>query len=153
MCIKISVFLKEWAEAKGKEDERRAIAENVWFDWFCSTKALYGKTKKFVKPMKTILKNCKHADELEVSMKNNCPCSGPLYDCYRIFCGDDFICCLCINPGQDKPYEVMPENGESTFFDDKDEATNKMVELINAYETPEEKCDRLAQIEAANGDV
>lgn len=77
MCIKISVFLEEWAKAKGNEDERRKIAENLWFDWFCSTKALYGKTKKFVKVIKTINTECTHADRLEFSLKNNCPARVP----------------------------------------------------------------------------
>lgn len=142
MCIKISVFLEEWAKAKGNEDERRKIAENLWFDWFCSTKALYGKTKKFVKVIKTINKECTHADRLEFSLKNNCPCSGPLYDCFRIYnsseIGGDFIGCLCINPGDEKPYEVMDADGNSDFFDNKDDATKRFVEVINAFKTPEE---------------
>ena len=153
MCKKISDFLKDWNEAKGNEEARRKIAEDLWFDWFCSTRALYGKTKNIIKPLKTIFAKCKDSETLEVSMKNNCPCSGPLYDCMRIYRGDDFTGCLCINPGQDEPYEIMDADGKSTFFDDKDEATDFFVELINGIETPEETVNRLCELEKANGEI
>lgn len=153
MCRKISDFLKDWNEAKGNDEARRKIAEDLWFDWFCSTKSLYGKTKKVIKPLKTILAKCKDSDTLEVSMKNNCPCSGPLYDCMRIYKADKFVACLCINPGQDEPYEIMDDDGKSKFFSDKDDATNLLVDLINAVETPEETVNRLCELEKANGEV
>lgn len=160
MCKKISIFLKEWNEAKGNDEARKKIAQDLWFDWFCSTKSLYGRTKKIIKPLKTILAKCKDTETLEVSMKNNCPWSGPLYDCMRIFKGDEFAGCLCIipsglciKPGQDEPYEIMDADGKSTFFDDKDKATDFLVECINSVETPQEKVNDLCEIEKANGDI
>lgn len=153
MCKKISDFLKEWNEAKGNEEARRKIAEDLWFDWFCSTKSLYGKTKKIIKPLKTILAKCKDTERLEVSMKNNCPSSGPLYDCMRIYKDDEFAGCLCINPGEDEPYEIMDADGKSTFFEDKDKATDFFVEVINSVKTPEQEVNRLCEIEKANGDI
>jgi hypothetical protein len=114
---------------------------------------LYGKTKNIIKPLKTILAKCKDSETLEVSMKNNCPCSGPLYDCMRIYRGDEFIGCLCINPGEDEPFEIMDADGDSTFFDDKDEATNFFVDIINGVETPEETVNRLCETEKANGET
>lgn len=157
MCRKISDFLKDWNEAKGNDEARKKIAHELWFDWFCSPKSLYGKTKKIIKPLKTILAKCKDTETLEVSMKNNCPCSAPLYDCMRIYKADEFAGCLCINPGQDEPYEIMDDDGNSTFFDDKDKATDFLVECINSVENPHEKvnriCNELCEIEKENGDL
>ena len=67
--------------AKYKEDQ----CHGFW-DWFCSDKALAGKSRKLCGNARAITKLTKKFDPKKVYVwfKNNCPCSGSLYDDLRI---------------------------------------------------------------------
>ena len=67
--------------AKYKED----WCHGFW-DWFCSDKALAGKSRKLCGNARVITKLTKKFDPKKVYVwfKNNCPCSGSLYDDLRI---------------------------------------------------------------------
>ena len=67
--------------AKYKED----CCHGFW-DWFCSDKALAGKSRKLCGNARVITKLTKKFDPKKVYVwfKNNCPCSGSLYDDLRI---------------------------------------------------------------------
>ena len=67
--------------AKYKEDG----CHGFW-DWFCSDKALAGKSRKLCGNVCVITKLTKKFDPKKVYVwfKNNCPCSGSLYDDLRI---------------------------------------------------------------------
>ena len=67
--------------AKYKEDR----CHGFW-DWFCSDKALAGKSRKLCGNARAITKLTKKFDPKKVYVwfKNNCPCSGSLYDDLRI---------------------------------------------------------------------
>ena len=45
MSNNVRKFINAWDAAKGNESERRDLAEDIWYDWFCSDKSLYGRTK------------------------------------------------------------------------------------------------------------
>ena len=67
--------------AKYKED-----GSHGFWDWFCSDKALAGKSRKLCGNARVITKLTKKFDPKKVYVwfKNNCPCSGSLYDDLRI---------------------------------------------------------------------
>ena len=67
--------------AKYKED-----GSHGFWDWFCSDKALAGKSRKLCGNAHVITKLTKKFDPKKVYVwfKNNCPCSGSLYDDLRI---------------------------------------------------------------------
>lgn len=75
-----------------------------FYDWFCSDKSLERKSKKLYR---AAIKFCnKFNVDLEkhyVFFKNNCPCSGPLYDDFRI----------CDIESGDVIYNVTPKSGHT----------------------------------------
>lgn len=128
-------FINAWDAAKGNESERRELAEDIWYDWFCSDKSLYGRTKKFIKPLKMLLIKSAKVGEMEVSGKNCCPVCHPLYDCMRIFDKDDhFVCCISFDHphGCEKFYQVMDKDCNHFETDELEDAMNKMASLIDA---------------------
>lgn len=74
----------------------------AWYDWFCTDVGLVNRTKKLagtIKKVMTILeKECCDLNAVDVSLKNCCPLSGPLYDCVRFFIGKKESCiCLVVD--------------------------------------------------------
>jgi hypothetical protein len=136
MSKNVREFINAWDAAKGNEAARMEIAEDIWYDWFCSDKALYGRTKKFIKPLKQILIRSAKAGNMEVSGKNCCPCSGDLYDCMRIFDENDkFVCCVAFDGCHyDKKYDVMSHDLQHFGYDSADEAADKMASIIEGWE-------------------
>ena len=59
--------------------------ENVFYDWFCTKKALANRGKILFSKLNSILPTTKFdVDKTYVFFKNNCPLSGNLYDDFRI---------------------------------------------------------------------
>lgn len=136
MSNNVREFINAWDAAKGNEAARREIAEGIWYDWFCSDKSLYGRTKKFIKPLKQILIRSAKVGNMEVSGKNCCPCSGDLYDCMRIFDeNDNFVCCISFDScHHDKKYDVMSHDNNHFEYDSVNEAADKMASIIEGWE-------------------
>lgn len=136
MSKNVREFINAWDAAKGNEAARREIAEDIWYDWFCSDKALYGRTKKFIKPLKQILIRSAKVGSMEVSGKNCCPCSGDLYDCMRIFDeNDNFVCCISFDScHHDKKYDVMSHDNNHFEYDSVNETVDKMASIIEGWE-------------------
>jgi hypothetical protein len=88
------------------EFESKSLAVQIeagWYDWFCNTSALAGKTKTLGKKVASIL-NCGRFDvnTSYVFFKNNCPCVGALYDHFSICdieTGDVLFCCQHLEKG------------------------------------------------------
>lgn len=85
MAKNVREFTIAWEDAQC-EDDRKELAESIWYDWFCSDKSLYSRTKKIIKPLKELLMRSKKVGEMQL---NCCPISGPLYDCFRFFDKND----------------------------------------------------------------
>ena len=136
MSKNVREFINGWDAAKGNDVERRELADSIWYDWFCSDKALYGRTKKFIKPLKHILIRSAKVGDMEVSGKNCFPLCGDLYDCMRIFDKkDNFVCCISFDSAHaDKRYEVMSHDCQHFGYDSIDEAADKMAALIEGWE-------------------
>lgn len=82
--------IREWLEnynaGKYSDPDVDTQITAGWYDWFCSDKALAGKTKKLASKVKRIAKSAKvDLDNMYVFFKNNCPMNGSLYDDFR-FC-------------------------------------------------------------------
>lgn len=59
--------------------------EDMFWDWFCSDKALNGRGKKLFAKLKSIYPSPKYnCNQTYVFFKNNCPLAGKLYDDFRI---------------------------------------------------------------------
>ena len=131
-------FKTRWPPRQQTREEGTLLPfhDSIWYDWFCSDKALYGRTKKFIKPLKQILIRSAKAADMEVSGKNCCPLCGDLYDCMRIFDKkDNFVCCISFDSAHaDKRYEVMSHDCQHFGYDSIDEAADKMAALIEGWE-------------------
>lgn len=83
--------IREWVKNfNNKEYDEKFCSTQIeagWYDWFCSDKALAGKTKRLGNKLKSILKTNTtkiNQDTMYVWFKNNCPMVGRLYDDFRI---------------------------------------------------------------------
>lgn len=133
-------FLTAYTSAAKGSDERNSIAEDIWYDWFCKSSSLPRRTKKFIRPLKELVKAVPEAgDFTKVSGKNNCPVDGPTYDVLRLFdLDDDFVVCMSFDCCYDKHRFVVEYNKDEIQqfeTDDRDEAIAKMVEVTRNYLT------------------
>ena len=102
--ININKFLKNFAEGKYDNLDVNGAVKAGWYDWFCKDESLPNKTKKLARRLKAISKSDKFDNETSyVFFKNNCPCSGPLYDDFRI----------CSIETGDVIYTVTPKSGHT----------------------------------------
>lgn len=134
MSRKIPCFLDAWYQAKPTKEERAEIAESIWCDWFCSSEGLYGRTRKFIGVLNQ-LRKAVDTSALDASAKNCCPCSGPLYDCLRIFDGDNFVCCVCYDDKRESfRFQVETRNDSRLYNgDDHDEMVRILIEAVSDY--------------------
>lgn len=126
-------FIIAWEDAQSDSD-RRELAEGIWYDWFCSDKSLYSRTKKIIKPLKELLIRSKKVGEMDLSGKNCCPLAGPLYDCFRFFDKEDhFVCCISFDSCHaGTKYSVMDKDNNHFNSDDYTATVKKLVELLDA---------------------
>lgn len=125
-------FIIAWEDAKC-ENDRRELAEGIWYDWFCSDKSLYSRTKKIIKPLKELLIRSKKVGEMDLRGKNCCPFAGPLYDCFRFFDKEVFVCCVSFDSCHDgTKYSVMDKDYNHFNTDDYSAMVKKLAELLDA---------------------
>lgn len=86
--------LQELIEGKNVREAGKLLSgENagnwcgIWYDWFCSDKALPGRAAEFVSYIKAL--DGEFTKTHYIWLKNNCPMSGGLYDDIRISPFDD----------------------------------------------------------------
>lgn len=131
-------FLTAYTSAAKGSAERKSVAEEIWYDWFCSDSSLERRTKKFIRPLKELVKAVPEAGLLtRVSAKNNCPIDGPTYDVLRLFgLDDEFVVLLsfdCCN--DDHRFAVEDRETVNICSDDRDEAIAKFIEVTRKYLT------------------
>ena len=73
--------------------------KSLWYDWFCSDKALLNKGRSLLTKLNAISKsNLFDNDKTRVFFKNNCPCNGRLYDDFRICDVETGDVIYCVTP-------------------------------------------------------
>ena len=69
----------------GGYDANGHFDSGVWYDWFCKDHSLVRRGNALLTKLKAIASSTKFDnDKCYVFFKNNCPCSGPLYDSFSI---------------------------------------------------------------------
>jgi hypothetical protein len=95
-----------WMWDKEKREERDIAISAGWYDWFCSDRALLGKTKRLGSVVCQLKDSGKiNLDTMYAWFKNNCPMEGPLYDDFRIAdleSGDTRYCCCYNSPHEEE---------------------------------------------------
>jgi len=108
-----------------------------WYDWFCKATSLKNKTIKMGRIIKK-LTNPDILDNMYVFFKNNCPCSGPLYDQFK-FCDMEtgaVVYCICIDSVfEDFRYAVF--GGKEKCWEAPIFATDKSKELVEWFNKQE----------------
>ena len=132
-------FLTAYTSAHKGSAERDSVAEDIWGDWFCNTSSLPRRTKKFIRPLKELVKAVPEAAQFtHVSGKNCCPVNGPTYDALRLFdLEDNFIVWMCFDDvREDHRFVIEDRDGDVHFeTDDRDEAIAKFIEVTRNYLT------------------
>lgn len=78
--------------------------DSLWYDWFCSDKALAKKGDALLAKLKQIMLSPRFdITKTYVFFKNNCPLNGSLYDEFRI----------CDMKTGDVIYTITPKNGHA----------------------------------------
>jgi hypothetical protein len=97
--------LEEFDEGRFIDSEGRESWCFNFYDWFCKDTSLEAKARSLYAKVKSFLKKHPEIDteKVYVFFKNNCPCSGPLYDDFRI----------CDINGGGVIYTVIPKCGRS----------------------------------------
>lgn len=130
----IKEFLDAWFAAKPTKEARNDIATDIWYDWFCSTKGLFARTRKFIGPLHQLIKAIPEAGNLIPSGKNCCPISAPLYDRLRIFDGDKFVCDIAFGEGNFEYRFELENNDEYTYRgDDHKEMVAALIKTVRNY--------------------
>lgn len=82
--ISLRTWLEKYEQGEFNAPDFETQCNAGWYDWFCKTESLAGKTKKLAPKVKRLAKSSKiNLDTMYVWFKNNCPCVGKLYDDFR----------------------------------------------------------------------
>lgn len=136
MSEKISV--REWQVAFNNGEFDAADLDTQidagWWDWFCKDTSLKNKTNK----MGNIIKRIKdggriNLDTSYVWFKNNCPCSGPLYDDFR----------FADIETRDVLYTIVIDDKRSDYKYEVWGMDNKFSDMLIGFDAKEELIDWL----------
>ena len=82
-----------------KTPQTDAFIKSLWYDWFCSDRALLNKGRSLLTKLNSIAKSTKFDnDKTCVFFKNCCPMHGKLYDQIKIFNIETGDVLFCITP-------------------------------------------------------
>jgi len=82
--ISISRWIDAYQDGLFASKDVKVQIDAGWWDWFCSDKALAGKTDRLGKVIQGVKAGGKvNLTNWYVWFKNNCPLNGPLYDDFR----------------------------------------------------------------------
>lgn len=86
----IRLYEKTWQEARAEIDKDKTLAGDLFYDWFCSTRSLNNRANKLIPRIDFVFKKLQlNPKEFKVTLKNNCPLYGDLYDSFIIDSIDD----------------------------------------------------------------
>jgi hypothetical protein len=84
------LFEKCWKDIKQEIEKDSDKAADLFFDWFCRTSSLNNKAKNMISKIDFIFKKLGlDESKYKVSLKNNCPFNGSLYDTFIIDAMDE----------------------------------------------------------------
>ena len=129
----IKEFLDAWFAAEPTMEGRYDIAVDIWSDWFCSTKSLFNRTRKFIGPLHQLIKALPGAGTLIPDGKNCCPWSAPLYDRLRIFDGSTFVCGIAFNNRPIERFTVEDKDEYTYRGDDHKEMVAALIKIVDNY--------------------
>jgi hypothetical protein len=97
--ISIKTFIEKFDNGEFSSSSVDVQCAAGWYDWFCRDTSLVGKTAKLAQRLKSIANSPKiNIENHRVWFKNNCPCSGSLYDDFRIADMETGVVVYCIVP-------------------------------------------------------
>ena len=120
MAMNIKTFVERFMNGDFDRPFRNVQIEAGWYDWFCSDRALAGKTRRLGRKVMAIA-DSKRFDKTKcfVFFKNNCPLVGSLFDQFSICdieSGDVLFCVQHLNKGShgcDKAHWELYDANES----------------------------------------
>ena len=84
------LFNQNWTNAKKLIHDEPQVASDLFYDWFCSNQSLLGRAKNLLPKINFVFDCLKlNQDNFRVTLKNNCPVYGELYDSFIIDSLDD----------------------------------------------------------------
>lgn len=79
------LFKRNWKEAKEEIQKDPKIVGDLFYDWFCRTSSLDNKALKLIPKIDFVFNKLDlDPKEFTVTLKNNCPLCGDLYDSFII---------------------------------------------------------------------
>lgn len=122
--IKISTWLKNFAEGKYISSDCITQINAGWYDWFCKDESLRSKTYKLAPKVKRVAKilGDKFQNTHYVFFKNNCPMYGSLTDDFR----------FCDMKGNDVVYTITPKMG----YNNADKGKSQVYGKSNNFDGP-----------------
>ncbi len=130
----IKEFLAAWFAAKPTKEARNDIAVDIWYDWFCPTKGLFARTRKFIGPLHQLIKAIPEASTLIPSGKNCCPLYAPLYDRLRIFDGETLVCEIAFGDHRNgHRFELENEDDYIYRGNDRKELVAALIKTVGNY--------------------
>ena len=146
--MSIREFQKRFANGEFNNPAIETQCEAGWYDWFCKDSALAKKTQTLGKVVAKLTDSKKvNLDTMYVFFKNNCPCSGPVYDDFRIcdMAEGNVLYCISLREPWDKEKNMwnvhavcegkeLDDLGAEQWKNYKFKTTKALVEWLNEKE-------------------
>lgn len=128
MSKNVKEFITAWEDAQC-ENDRKELAEDIWYDLFSSGKSPYSKTKKIIKPLKELLTLSKKVGKMKLTGKTCYAFDG---SCFNFVNNRNSIVCSVSFCHVGTKYSVMDKNNNHFNTNDYNAMVKKLAELLDA---------------------